>query len=145
MAARVCPHAVRSAHQSMHHLVADVEWSDDVLLAAVAGLVLPSLTAGSGAIAWIVDDTTRVSPIKEPIRLAAKGIWFRSELREDPRCGWSLVRTGRSYFYPMNEESETCHGTANFSRSIRGYAFGFCWRGLRQVGTAGSHGQRTGA
>ncbi len=57
MAARVCPHAVRSAHQSMHHLVADAEWSDDVLLATVAGLVLPSLTAGSGAITWIVDDT----------------------------------------------------------------------------------------
>jgi SRSO17 transposase len=57
MAARVCPHGVRSAHQSMHHLVADAEWSDDALLATVAGLVLPSLTAGSGAITWIVDDT----------------------------------------------------------------------------------------
>ncbi|MHB1076827.1 IS701 family transposase [Thiobacillus sp.] len=57
MAARVRPHDVRSAHQSMHHLVADAEWSDDALLATVAGLVLPSLTAGTGAITWIVDDT----------------------------------------------------------------------------------------
>ena len=57
MAARVCPHAVRSAHQSMHHLVADADWSDDSLLATVAGLVLPSLTAGSGAMTWIIDDT----------------------------------------------------------------------------------------
>lgn len=57
MAARVCPHDVRSAHQSMHHLVADAEWSDDTLLATVAGLVLPSLTADSGAVTWIVDDT----------------------------------------------------------------------------------------
>ena len=57
MAARVCPHAVRSAHQSMHHLVADADWSDDGLLATVAGLVLPSLTAGSDARTWIIDDT----------------------------------------------------------------------------------------
>lgn len=57
MAARVCPHAVRSAHQSMHHLVADADWSDDALLTTVARLVLPSLTAGSGAITWIIDDT----------------------------------------------------------------------------------------
>jgi SRSO17 transposase len=28
MAARVQPQNVRSAHQSMHHLVADAEWSD---------------------------------------------------------------------------------------------------------------------
>ena len=57
MAARVRPHDVRSAHQSMHHLVADADWSDDALLATVAGLVLPSLTAGTGAITWIVDDS----------------------------------------------------------------------------------------
>lgn len=57
MAARVCPHDVRSAHQSMHHLVADADWSDDTLLATVARLVLPSLTARSEAITWIVDDT----------------------------------------------------------------------------------------
>jgi len=57
MAARVCPHDVRSAHQSMHHLVAAAEWSDDALLATVAGLVLPSLTASSTSTTWIVDDT----------------------------------------------------------------------------------------
>lgn len=57
MAARVCPHNVRSAHQSMHHLVAVADWSDDTLLATVARLVVPSLTAGSGAVTWIIDDT----------------------------------------------------------------------------------------
>ncbi|OLG97762.1 transposase, partial [Xanthomonas oryzae] len=35
MAARVHPQNVRSAHQSMHHLVADADWSDQALLAAV--------------------------------------------------------------------------------------------------------------
>jgi len=32
MAARVCPENVRSAHQSMHHLVADAEWDDRLVL-----------------------------------------------------------------------------------------------------------------
>ena len=44
MAARVHPQNVRSAHQSMHHLVADAEWSDTALLAAVAHEVVPVLS-----------------------------------------------------------------------------------------------------
>ena len=36
MAARVHPQDVRQAHQSMHHLVADSEWNDTAVLAAVA-------------------------------------------------------------------------------------------------------------
>jgi len=32
MAARVCPENVRSAHRSMHHLVADAEWEDCAVL-----------------------------------------------------------------------------------------------------------------
>ena len=57
MAARVHPQDVRSAHQSMHHLVADAEWSDRALLAAVAGEVLPVLLKDDAACCWIVDDT----------------------------------------------------------------------------------------
>lgn len=57
MAARVHPEDVRSAHQSMHHLVADAEWSDEALLATVAGLVLPALTRGGDTCNWIIDDT----------------------------------------------------------------------------------------
>lgn len=57
MAARVQPQNVRSAHQSMHHLVADADWSDAGLLGAVAGEVLPVLTKKSGTCHWIVDDT----------------------------------------------------------------------------------------
>ena len=45
MAARVHPQDVRSAHQSMHHLVADSEWSDGALLTVVAHEVVPVLTA----------------------------------------------------------------------------------------------------
>ena len=58
MAARVHPQDVRSAHQSMHHLVADSEWSDAALLAAVAREVVPVLShAGRVPCCWIIDDT----------------------------------------------------------------------------------------
>ena len=58
MAARVHPQDVRSAHQSMHHLVADSEWSDSGLLAAVARQVVPVLSeAGQAPCFWIIDDT----------------------------------------------------------------------------------------
>jgi SRSO17 transposase len=58
MAARVYPENVRSAHQSMHHLVAESEWSDAGLLAAVAREVVPVLSqAGRAACLWIIDDT----------------------------------------------------------------------------------------
>ena len=58
MAARVHPQDVCSAHQSMHHLVADSDWSDQVLLAAVAREVVPVLTEhGEARCFWIIDDT----------------------------------------------------------------------------------------
>jgi SRSO17 transposase len=58
MAARVHPQDVPSAHQSMHHLVADSEWSDTALLAAVAREVVPVLSeAGQAPCFWIIDDT----------------------------------------------------------------------------------------
>jgi len=58
LAARVHPQDVRSAHQSMHHLVADSDWSDQALLAAVAREVVPVLCEeGQGPCYWILDDT----------------------------------------------------------------------------------------
>jgi SRSO17 transposase len=57
MAARVQPQNVRSAHQSMHHLVAEAPWSDATLLSAVAELVLPQLVRDAAPVHWIVDDT----------------------------------------------------------------------------------------
>lgn len=58
MAARVHPQNVRSAHQSMHHLVAESDWSDRAMLGAVAGAVVPVLSAvGSAPCFWIIDDT----------------------------------------------------------------------------------------
>lgn len=57
MAARLQPDNVRSAHQSMHHLVADAPWSDQAVLSAVAEQVLPKLLASEGPVWWIIDDT----------------------------------------------------------------------------------------
>jgi SRSO17 transposase len=58
MAARVHPEDVRSAHQSMHHLVAESQWSDAALFAAVAREVVPILSeAGQARCFWIIDDT----------------------------------------------------------------------------------------
>ena len=58
MAARVHPQDVRSAHQSMHHLVADSQWSDTALLAAVAQELVPALSEARRAPCyWILDDT----------------------------------------------------------------------------------------
>jgi len=59
MAARVHPQDVGSAHQSMHHLVADSEWSDAAVLEAVAREVVPVLSReGQAPCFWIVDDTS---------------------------------------------------------------------------------------
>ena len=53
MAARVQPERVRSAHQSMHHLVAEAEWSDEAMLAAVAKEV--AAEAGARGRASVLD------------------------------------------------------------------------------------------
>lgn len=57
MAARVQPQNVRSAHQSMHHLVAEAPWSDEAMLSAVARQVLSKLLEADEPVSWIVDDT----------------------------------------------------------------------------------------
>jgi len=57
MAARVQPQNVRSAHQSMHHLVSEASWSDEAMLSAVAERVLPKMIDEAGPVRWIVDDT----------------------------------------------------------------------------------------
>lgn len=57
MAARVEPARVQAAHQSLHHFVANAEWSDRALLGAVREQVLPLIERRGAIRAWIVDDT----------------------------------------------------------------------------------------
>ena len=58
MAARVAPTEVRSAHQRLHHFVADAPWSDAAVLGAVRSHVLSAAGKRFGAPEiLIVDDT----------------------------------------------------------------------------------------
>jgi SRSO17 transposase len=57
MAARVEPGRVQAAHQSLHHMVAKAEWSDQAVLARVRDQVLPKIVQSGGILAWIIDDT----------------------------------------------------------------------------------------
>ncbi len=57
MAARLVPERVRAAHQSLHHLVAQAEWSDRAVLSEVYEAVLPAIERHGPIRAWIVDDT----------------------------------------------------------------------------------------
>lgn len=57
IAARVSPTRVSSAHQSLHHFVADADWSDAALSARVRDWVLPRMSRQEPIEAWILDDT----------------------------------------------------------------------------------------
>lgn len=57
IAARMEPWRVQAAHQSLHHLVANAEWSDEAILTAVRQQVLPAMERHGAIRAWIVDDT----------------------------------------------------------------------------------------
>ena len=57
MAARIEPGRVQAAHQSLHHLVAKADWSDDALLAAVRNHVLPIIEQHGPIRGWMIDDT----------------------------------------------------------------------------------------
>ena len=48
MAARIEPGRVQAAHQSLHHLVAKAEWSDQAVLASIRDQVLPKITQRGG-------------------------------------------------------------------------------------------------
>ena len=56
MAAQADPLHVRSRHQSLHHFVADANWSDEEMLRRVCQWVVPKMDFSDGGW-WIVDDT----------------------------------------------------------------------------------------
>ena len=57
MAAVIAPTRASAEHQSLLHFVGQSRWSDEVVLAKVRELVLPSIESGGPIEAWIVDDT----------------------------------------------------------------------------------------
>jgi SRSO17 transposase len=56
IAASVDPIHASARHQSLHHFVAQAEWSDEQLLNRVAQWVVPRMDLSTGAF-WIIDDT----------------------------------------------------------------------------------------
>ncbi len=57
LAAHTDPEHVMSKHQSLHHFVADSQWSDEAILDRVQEYVLPRMDGRKGYY-WIVDDTS---------------------------------------------------------------------------------------
>jgi SRSO17 transposase len=57
MAARLDPDHVGRMHQSLHHLVADAPWNDEILLDRALDTVLPAMLRQGPIVAWVVDDT----------------------------------------------------------------------------------------
>jgi SRSO17 transposase len=57
MAARLAPDRVQAMHQSLHHLVAKADWSDEAVLDMVRAHVLPAIEHHGPIQYWIVDDT----------------------------------------------------------------------------------------
>src|SRR3954466_3543228 len=57
MAARLEPGHVQAKHQSLHHVVAQADWDDAAMLAAVRAQVLPAIERHGPVAYWIVDDS----------------------------------------------------------------------------------------
>src|ERR671926_946790 len=57
MAARLEPAHIQAKHQALHHVVAQADWDDAAVLAAVRAQVLPALERHGPVRYWIVDDT----------------------------------------------------------------------------------------
>src|SRR5438309_645353 len=57
MAARLDPGHVQAKHQSLHHVVAQADWDDAAMLAAVRAQVLPAIERPRPVRNWIVDDS----------------------------------------------------------------------------------------
>ena len=55
IAARLEPCRVQGAHQSLHHFVANADWSQEALLRQVRTFVLPAIEKSGRIRAWIVD------------------------------------------------------------------------------------------
>src|SRR5512134_3131939 len=57
MAARIAPQRVQAAHQSLHHVIAQADWSNEAVLDVVRARVLPAMERHGPIQAWIVDAT----------------------------------------------------------------------------------------
>src|SRR3954466_4200865 len=71
MAARLEPAHVQAKHQSLHHVVAQADWDDAAVLAAVRAQVLPAIERHGPVRYWIVD--ARCFPNRGPYSVGGPG------------------------------------------------------------------------
>jgi len=83
MAARLQPGRVQAAHQSLHHFVAKSDWSDDAVLAAVRGRVLPVIERRGPIRALIIDDTGMPKKGKHSVGVARQ---YCGQLGKQDNC-----------------------------------------------------------
>jgi len=83
MAARLAPENVRRMHQSLHHVVADAPWSDEVMLECVRGYALAAMRKQEPVIGWIIDDTGFPKKGKESVGVARQ---YCGQLGKQDNC-----------------------------------------------------------
>jgi DDE superfamily endonuclease len=89
MAARLAGDNVRRMHQSLHHVVADAPWSDEVVLDRCLDFVIPAMLRRDPVVAWVVDDTGFPNKGRESVGVA-RCLARRS--RAQPRTGFRSCR-----------------------------------------------------
>ena len=102
MAARVAPTEVRSAHQRLHHFVADAAWSDAAVLGAVRSHVLRAAGKRAGTPeVLIIDDTGLPKQGKHSVGVARQ---YCGQLGKQDNCqvAVSLSLANEHYSVPVS-------------------------------------------
>jgi SRSO17 transposase len=83
MAARLDPAHVQAKHQALHHMVAEADWDDAALLAAVRAEVLPAIERHGPVAYWIVDDSSFPKQGKHSVGVARQ---YCGQLGKQDNC-----------------------------------------------------------